>query len=295
MRGSRTIRRICAADRRTHDAFGPPWFGCYNENAFGRGQTMILVALRHSAAPHHAARTTSCVVALAAVLSGCTSIGSLTGSSASAPAPTTTAAAPPSAPPASSSSSSFTSRVKNFFTGDSGTTLAAAPAAPGVAPSPDINCPAVDYRQGAATLSVNAPNTENSALSLRYQGSFVQTARECIVRGSELTIKVGVQGRIVIGPAGASGTVSVPLRYALVREGLEPRTLWTQLYNVPVAIPDGQLNIPFIHVEEEMKVPIPSSSELDAYVIYIGFDPDAAAPAQKPKPAVKPKSGRPKS
>jgi hypothetical protein len=150
----------------------------------------------------------------------------------------------------------------------------------------------VEYRQGAATLTVNAPGTENAALGVRYQGSFVQTARECVLRGSDLTIKVGVQGRIVVGPAGGPGQISVPLRYALVREGLEPRTLWTKLYAVPVTIPDGQLNLPWLHIEEEMMVPLPPSNELDAYVIYIGFDPDSAAPPPKQKP--KPKSARAK-
>jgi hypothetical protein len=116
----------------------------------------------------------------------------------------------------------------------------------------------VEFRQGAATLAVNSNNGESAALGLRYQGSFVQTARECQLRGGQLTIKVGVQGRIVVGPAGAPRDITLPLRYALVREGQEQKTIWTKLFMVPLAIPDGQLNVPFIHVEEEMTVPNPS-------------------------------------
>jgi hypothetical protein len=138
---------------------------------------------------------------------------------------------------------------------------------------------------------VNGPSAENSALSLRYQASFLQTARECILVGDNLTIKVGVQGRIVVGPAGSPGTINVPLRYALVREGLQRKTLWTKLFMVPVTIPAGELNLPWLHVEEEMTVPRPSAQELDAYVIYVGFDPGGATPSH-PKPAVKPKAGR---
>jgi hypothetical protein len=134
---------------------------------------------------------------------------------------------------------------------------------------------------------VNGPAGENAALSLRYQASFLQTARECTVSGPNLTIKVGVQGRLVVGPAGSAGTVNVPLRYALVREGLEPKTLWTKMFLVPVSIPPGQLNLPWIHVEEEMTVPRPSDKDLESAIIYIGFDPDGAASA-RPKPAPKP-------
>jgi hypothetical protein len=240
--------------------------------------------------------------AVLAVLTGCSSLTSLTGGggdstptpasapTTSAPAPTTSASAAPA-----SSGPSFTSRVKSFFSGDSSNlTTAAAPGAPAV---PEIDCPSVEYRQGAATLPVNSPGSENAALGLRYLASFVQTARECVVRGADLVIKVGVQGRIVVGPAGGPGPIAIPLRYALVREGLQPRTLWTKLFMVPVTIPDNQLNLPWLHIEEEMTVPLPSNGEIDRYVIYIGFDPDsAAAAAPKPaKPAPKSRTPRAKS
>jgi hypothetical protein len=219
-----------------------------------------------------------------ATLTGCTSSSSLTGGETPPPAPAPTASTTPA--PASSNTS-FTSRVKSFFAGDSANLFAAAPKAAANA-TPDIDCPSVEIRQGAGTMPVNAPGTENAALSLRYQVSFVQTARECIVRGNDLTIKVGVQGRIVVGPAGGPGQITVPLRYALVREGLEPQTLWTRLFMVPVTIPENQLNLPWLHIEEEMTVPLPPGRELEAYMVYIGFDPDGATPP-KPKPAAKPK------
>jgi hypothetical protein len=221
------------------------------------------------------------VAALA--LGGCASISGGSG---------TTAAAPASTPAASDGS--FTSRVTSLFSGSS-SSLAAAPGTPAASATPaatNINCPSVDYREGAATLSVNAAAApgENAALNLRYQGNFVQTARECAVRNGQLTIKVGVQGRVVVGPAGGPGQITLPLRYALVREGLEPKTLWTKLYTVPVTVPDNQLNVPFIHIEEDMAVPMPPAVELDACVIYVGFDPEgAAAPSPKPPPKAKPK------
>jgi hypothetical protein len=214
-----------------------------------------------------------------------------------APAPAATAgtvasAAPPQpTPPPPPASTSFTSRVKGWFTGDSSQTLPAAPSR--TQASLDFDCPTIDYRQGAATLTVNdSTKGDNAALDLKYQASFVKTARECDVHGDMVTIRVGVQGRVVVGPAGGPGTVTVPLRYALVREGVEPRTIWTKLFAIPVTVSMSQLNVPFIHIEEEMTVPIPSPSELAAYVVYIGFDPDGLKPAEKPKPAARPRAAR---
>ena len=120
----------------------------------------------------------------------------------------------------------------------------------------------------------------------------MKTARECDVHGDMVTIRVGIQGRVVVGPAGGPGTVTVPLRYALVREGIEPKIIWTKLFVIKSRCPNTQLNIPFTHVEEEMTVPVPPPAELSAYVIYIGFDPDGLKPVEKPKPVARPKAAK---
>jgi hypothetical protein len=242
---------------------------------------------RHERALCRHGLTAAGAAMVAAMLAACSSTGGVSGDSAP-PAPASTASTPPPA----SSNASFASRVKSFFSGGSGNLNSPAPQPAAGTAAADIECPSVEYRQGAATLAVNTPGADNTALSLRYQASFTQTARECILRGNNLIIKVGVQGRVVIGPAGVPGSIAIPLRYALVREGTEPKTLWTKLFMVPVTIPANQLNVPWLHVEEEMTVPRPSADEVEAYVIYIGFDPEGVA--AKPKPAAKPKVVRPR-
>jgi hypothetical protein len=240
---------------------------------------------RRARVPRWCWRLPAVAATVAVTLAACSSFGGLTGDSAPA-APASTATPAPA-----SSNTSFTSRVKAFFSGDSGNLNSPAPQL--AAGATEIECPGVEYRQGAATLAVNNPGAENTALSLRYQASFTQTARECILGGNNLIIKVGVQGRIVVGPAGAPGSINIPLRYALVRESTEPKTLWTKLFMVPVAIPQNQLNLPWLHIEEEMTVPRPSADEIETYVIYIGFDPEGGG-AARPKPAAKPRIARPR-
>jgi hypothetical protein len=155
-------------------------------------------------------------------------------------------------------------------------------------PNPNVDCPNVDVRSGASTLAVNAPGAEPNATNLRFQASIARTARECAVLGATMTVKVGIQGRVILGPAGTPGQVDVPMRLALVREGVEPRTIWTKLYRVPVMVPPGQTNVPFVHVEEDMTFPVPKRAELEAYVVYAGFDANAlTAPPERKQPAKK--------
>jgi hypothetical protein len=189
-----------------------------------------------------------------------------------------------SSPPADSSGggSSFTQRVKGWFS--SGSPQPAADQKVAGGPDPNVDCPGVDVRSGASTLSVNTPGVEPNATNLRFQASIARTARECAIAAGNMTIKVGIQGRVILGPAGTPGQLDVPMRLALVREGIEPRTIWTKLYHVPVMVPAGQSNVPFVQVEEDVTFPLPKQSDLDAYVVYVGFDPNAMqTPAAKPK------------
>jgi hypothetical protein len=121
-------------------------------------------------------------------------------------------------------------------------------------------------------LEIAAKSGQATAADLRYQLSFGQTARECLVQGGVMTIKVGVQGRVILGPMGTPGQVDVPLRYAVVREGPQPKTIATKFKRLPVTVGPDQTHVQFVDVEEGLTFPVPSRSEADAYVIYVGFD-----------------------
>ena len=146
-----------------------------------------------------------------------------------------------------------------------------------IADNNDVECPGVAVRTGAATLAIGKTpgDLQPSALDLKYQGTIIRTARECHVNAGVMTIKVGIEGRVITGPAGGPGTVEVPLRMAVVQEGVEPKTIASKLAIVPVTIAEtGGGRATFTHVETDIAFPLPiRPSDIDAYVIYVGFDP----------------------
>ena len=77
----------------------------------------------------------------------------------------------------------------------------------------------------------------------------------------------------------------MPLRYALVKEGLEPKAIYSKLYQIPVTLQPSETSVLYSHVEEAMTVPMPSVAEFDDYVIYVGYDPQGALDEQKRRPA----------
>jgi hypothetical protein len=162
----------------------------------------------------------------------------------------------------------------------------------------DIECPSIDVRSGAATLLVGSKPGEGepAALDVRYQGSIIRTARECHVNAGIMTMKVGIEGRVITGPAGGPGVVDVPLRIAVVHEGVNPKTVVSKFARLPVTVTGAVDRVSFSHVDPDIAFPMPQPlADIDAYVVYVGFDPVSAQPekkkpAAKRKPVAKPKS-----
>jgi hypothetical protein len=190
----------------------------------------------------------------------------------------------PASPTAQSSSSSFPS-LTSFGSFMSTSPPATRPATPGVwQPSVEEDCPTVQIRTGASTLAIAMKSAQPTAQDLRYQLTFVQMARQCAIVGADMRMRIGVQGRAIVGPAGAPNQIEVPVRYAVVREGVAPKVVTTKLRRIPLPMPAGSSNVVFTDIEEDLSFPIPTQLELDSYVVYVGFDEQATErqpPAKK--------------
>jgi len=183
----------------------------------------------------------------------------------------------------------FKSSPLDLFSSSSKATNDAAPGG-GTAntSSDDVDCPDVQVRTGAATLLIGSKpgEAEPAALDVRYQGSIIRTARECHVNAGIMTMKVGIEGRVITGPAGGPGTVDVPLRLAVVQEGVSPKTVASKFGRETVTVNNSVDRVTFTHVESDIAFPLPQPLGLiDTYVVYVGFDPIGAQPEKKKPPA----------
>jgi hypothetical protein len=183
------------------------------------------------------------------------------------------------------SAQSLTDRIKGLFGGktDQPPPAQDTPAAPPV-DQPDLNCPQVSIRAGASTYAVGMPGKDAAGSDLRYQASITRTARDCTRNGDSITARVGIQGRIIAGPAGAPDTVEIPMRVAVVQGGVSERTIATKAYTTTVQMTEDG-SVPFTLVADDLVYPLPDAKDADSYIFYIGFDPQALAPPPKPRAA----------
>lgn len=183
-----------------------------------------------------------------------------------------------------SSSPSFGDRFSQLFGGKStevgGTQSAQATTAGGG--DSELTCPMVSIRPGAATYAVGAQGKPGVGNDLSYQATITRTARSCDLTNGQVSVKIGIQGRVIVGPAGAPETVQVPLRVAVVQEGVNPKPIATKVFTTAVSM-GGQMNVEYSLIGEDFSYPAPSASANDSYIFYIGFDPQAL----KPQPAAR--------
>ncbi|WFU20373.1 hypothetical protein [Bradyrhizobium sp. CB3481] len=185
---------------------------------------------------------------------------------------------------APASAQSLSDRFKSLFGGKS--EEAPAPAAPAATQEPgDLTCPPVTVRAGASTYAVAAPGKQPVGNDLRFQATISKMARECSLNGGVITARIGIQGRVIAGPAGAPASVQVPIRIAVVQGGVAEKTIATKAYQTTVTMTETGSE-PFTLVAEDLSYPAPPGAVGDSYIFYIGFDPQALKP-ERPVPKKK--------
>src|SRR5262249_16698003 len=102
----------------------------------------------------------------------------------------------------------------------SAATEAATPVALNASPATKINLdtdaqgPEINVPSGRSSYASydGAP----SPVSVRFQATIAQFARECVLRpGNLVQIRIGVEGRVLLGEKGAPGTFPAPLRISV--------------------------------------------------------------------------------
>ena len=181
---------------------------------------------------------------------------------------------------APASAQSLSDRFKSLFGG--GAAKSDVPVVDPAGPAPELNCPPVTIRAGASTYLVGVPGKPAIGDAVRFQASITRTSRDCSLNDGQITARIGIQGRVIAGPAGAPETIEVPMRIAVVQGGVSEKTIATKAYRTTVTMTE-EGSTPFTIIADDIVYPAPPAAVGDAYIFYIGFDPQALGPEAKPK------------
>ncbi len=144
-------------------------------------------------------------------------------------------------------------------------------AAPGAVPD---YCPQVSLREGTAILRKGSGN------DVDYVASIGGTSRACRERDGQYFMEVGVSGRVVPGPVSKGGTVTLPIRVAIVDAG---KVVYSQLGEQGVLLGSSGGAVNFSYVDRGIRFPKPTGRSV---IVYAGFDEGPTQPASaRPRPA----------
>jgi hypothetical protein len=144
-----------------------------------------------------------------------------------------------------------------------------------------IFCPEVIVLEGTDASRAYAGAPPSSA-NLKYQYAVTDTARECSAEGKDLAIKIGVAGRVLLGPAGNAGNFTVPVRMAVLGKR-DNQPILSKLYHAAVTLAPGQTQANFTIISEPLRVPFIQDHAEEDYTIRVGIDegPGAEKPEGK--------------
>ncbi|GAC1041904.1 hypothetical protein [Rhizobium sp. No.120] len=142
-------------------------------------------------------------------------------------------------------------------------------------------CPQAVIRDEDSVYRTYAKGAKDDPKQLIYQASLAEATRQCTTDGTNLGIHVVAQGRVVSGPMGSSGKITLPIHVAVMDND---NALYSKTIMYTAEIPPGETTAQFLFTDNDIQV---ASGSGGFTIVQIGFDQGPQKPVKGAKPARK--------
>ena len=139
-------------------------------------------------------------------------------------------------------------------------------AAPNALPAIATECPPIHVRPGGEAIYGYEGSKIGNPKALNFQAVIDKQSRNCIVSNGLITVKMGVVGRLLLGPAGDKRDFTLPLRFAVERD---QQAVFSEKYDIPVRVTEPNQSEEFVKVVENVAIPYIGGEDI---TIWVGFD-----------------------
>ena len=143
--------------------------------------------------------------------------------------------------------------------------------APGATVTGGINpgCPRLTAKPSDNNITFYEPGRTGDGLAIMHRGEITKTAREFRIEAGRVTVKYGFSGRVLLGPRGQAGTVTLPINVA-VTDGSNAKVAADAMkIDVAVALDKP---IGYFSAVREVSFPIAEGSRPGEYELFVSFD-----------------------
>jgi hypothetical protein len=132
----------------------------------------------------------------------------------------------------------------------------------------NLNCPRVVAWPNERLRTIYQPGHDGDALSVINRGEITKLSRQCQFYGNRVVVKYGVAGRVLLGPKGKPGVVTMPL--SVHAAGADKRTLATDKAKITTTIPSGN-SVGYFSMVREIAFPVQVGTRLEDYEIFVAL------------------------
>jgi hypothetical protein len=131
------------------------------------------------------------------------------------------------------------------------------------------SCPQFLVWPNSQTTTAYETGRDGDGLAITHRGEITQTARECRVGAGEVTVKYGFSGRVLLGPKGTAGQVTIPVN-VFATDSAKQRVA-DDFLTVTVDV-SPEKPIGYFSTVQSVTLKVPEGSRPADLKVYVAFD-----------------------
>jgi hypothetical protein len=151
--------------------------------------------------------------------------------------------------------------------------LAAAQAGEGAMPSGGMEvaagCPRFTTWPRENFITIYEPGRVGDGMAVIHRGEITKTARECTIEPGRVTVRYGFSGRILLGPKGRPGTITLPVSVFVTDDKRTRLTTDKMTVDVNVSLENP---IGYFSAVRTVTFDISEGSRPGDYQVFVAFD-----------------------
>lgn len=136
-----------------------------------------------------------------------------------------------------------------------------------------FGCPRMALASRDNNITFYEPGRAGDGLAIMHRGEITKTARDCEVMPGRVTVKYGFSGRVLLGPRGQPGNITLPVNVTVT--DAKRAVVTGQVVTVGVTVGTDK-PIGYFSAVQSVTFDIPEGSRPGEFEVTIGFDPKAA-------------------
>jgi hypothetical protein len=130
-------------------------------------------------------------------------------------------------------------------------------------------CPRFQVWSREGHVTIYEQGRVGDGLAVMHRGEITKTARECHIEPGQVSVKVGFSGRVLLGPKGAGGRVSLPVN-VFVTDAKRAKIVTDKVkVDVDVAL---ERPIGYFSIVRTLTFAIPEGTRPGEYEVFVSFD-----------------------